>query len=149
MKKIPLTQGKSALVDDEDFERLNHWKWHAAEDGNTFYARSRKGGLSKTQVPMHRDIIGAKTGQIVDHIDGNGLNNQKSNLRICTNSENILNVRDLQSRNTSGVSGVSWCRREKRWFARVQVAGKRKVLGYFQHLEDAAMAVINYQPKQK
>ena len=147
MKKIPLTQGKFALVDDEDYERLSQWKWHAAKDYKTYYARSRKGGVSKTAVPMHREIIGAKDGQIVDHIDGNGLNNQRGNLRICSNSENILNVRELQSRNSSGVSGVNWCKREEKWFARVQVSGKRAVLGYFQHLEEAAMAVINYEPK--
>lgn len=148
MKKIPLTQGKFALVDDEDYERMLRWEWHAAKDGHTYYARSWKGETIKL-VPMHREIMRAKNGQIIDHIDGDGLNNQKANLRFCTTSENILNVRDLQSRNSSGVSGVNWCKREEKWFARVQMSGKRTVLGYFQHLEDAAMAVINYQPKQK
>lgn len=100
MREIPLTKGKVAMVDDSDYEFLNQWKWYANEIKGIWYAfrgvRLPKTGFRQygkvVQVAMHRQLIGTNgRWDIIDHKDGNGLNNQKSNLRICTNSENLRN----------------------------------------------------------
>ena len=91
MKKIPLSQGYFALVDDEDFEALNYFKWSVANCGNKrrspkLYARLRRG---RKQIYMHRELFSSiPPGMVVDHIDGDGLNNQKENLRLLTHSDN-------------------------------------------------------------
>lgn len=96
MKRIPLTQGKFALVDDKDYDWLMQWKWTYANAG---YAKRkyREGGKQHT-VLMHRVITGAKRGQTVDHRDGDGLNNTRGNLRVCTVSQNNSNQRPKQHR---------------------------------------------------
>jgi hypothetical protein len=101
MKKIKLTLGKSALVDNEDFDYLNKSKWHASKIGNTFYA------FRNHKVSMHRTILNDPIGMQIDHIDHNGLNNQKSNLRICTPSENACNKVGSGKTKYKGVSKVS------------------------------------------
>jgi hypothetical protein len=87
MREIFLTQDKIALVDDEDFEYLNQWKWCANKGSNTFYAM-RSGGIM-----MHRVLLNLSFGdkRVVDHIDRNGLNNQRKNIRVVTCSENYRN----------------------------------------------------------
>jgi hypothetical protein len=92
MKEIPLTQGKVALVDDEDFESIANHKWCAHQRGNTFYAeRSRFGNRGGT-ILMHREILSTSdTALEIDHIDGNGLNNTRANLRVVTHAENMKN----------------------------------------------------------
>lgn len=148
MKKIPLSQGKFALVDDEDFEWLSQWRRYAEKLGGTYYG-ARNTQNPKGTIRLHRLVMGAKQGEIVDHIDHDGLNNQKENLRICSYQTNILNRRDLSKANKSGVSGVCWSKQHQRWTARTSYKGKMVYIGQFKNLEDAAMAVINYQPKQK
>src|SRR5690348_11276017 len=107
MKKIKLTQGKYALVDDADFEYLNQWKWQAKKCSDTlFYAhRTQRYGLrsenKKHHFKMHKLILKSPKGFEIDHEDGNGLNNQRKNLRICTHSQNGMNKK-LKSK------GVSW-----------------------------------------
>ena len=135
MKRIPLTQGKEALVDDEDFEWLSQWKWCAAKDKKTFYAKRRAKGQT---ILMHRELIGAKPGEQVDHRDGNGLNNQDTNTRICTHRENNLNRRP--NNNTSGFKGVSWCKGRKKWVSQIKVLGYAFTLGRFLTREEAARA---------
>src|SRR6188768_2332166 len=93
MKEIPLTQGKSVMVDDEDFEFLNQWKWYASKSNNTFYAHRRVGKHGRF-VYMHRLILGIDNISpelFPDHMDRNGLNNQRYNLRIATRSDNNSN----------------------------------------------------------
>lgn len=128
MKQIFLTQGKVALVDDEDFERLNLVNWQAIHSGNTFYAvrmiRTFKGRCTER---MHRCIVDAGLLH-VDHIDGDGLNNQKSNLRVVTNRENSQNKHITK---TSKYPGVWWDKTHDSWHSQIQVAGKRKSVGYF------------------
>ena len=87
MKYIPLTQGKQAIVDDEDFERVNQWKWcfHKGNNEKNAYA------FRFNSIRMHRFILNVPKGLHVDHINGDTLDNRKSNLRMCTNSENQLN----------------------------------------------------------
>ena len=98
MREIELTQGKTALVDDEDYEKINQWNWVCNNDGSKtsqrFYAIRRNGikfGGKGELVSMHREIMGFPIGMDIDHIDGNTLNNQKKNLRICTRAENLRN----------------------------------------------------------
>ena len=85
MKEIILTQGQVALVDDEDFEYLNQWKWCAIKSRKTYYTTRTIYIPCKMTVIMHRIIMNTPLDMTVDHIDHNGLNNQKYNLRICTN----------------------------------------------------------------
>ena len=110
MKEIKLTQGKVALVDDEDFEYLNQWRWCAAEHHGNYYAiRSEYiNGRKYKTIRMHRLIIGAKKGEQVDHINHDGLCNIKSNLRICTALENANNRKVVVNRK-GGVKYLNVC----------------------------------------
>lgn len=94
MKLIPLTRGQFAQVDDDTFEYLNQWKWCVGEIKSIWYAyRGVRHGKRVQRISMHRLIMNAtERWDIVDHIDHNGLNNQKANLRIVTNSINLKNV---------------------------------------------------------
>jgi hypothetical protein len=139
MKTIPLTQGKVALVDDEDYEYLNQWRWYAQKDPNNFYAvRNSYGKKGKqTRIIMHRLIMDTPELLQVDHIDHNGLNNQKHNLRNCTRIENLRN------RAACGFSrylGVSCLPYGKRWQAKINVSKKNIYLGVFKTKEEAARA---------
>lgn len=140
MRQISLTQGKFALVDDEDYEYLNQWKWYAKPHRDTYYAerniRPVKGG-NQIQIRMHRQIVNAPDSVLVDHKDRNGLNNQRHNLRQCSNSQNRRNSK-LQINNTSGYKGVC---KDGNWYrARIVIDGKRVSLGYFPDPIDAAKA---------
>lgn len=141
MREIQLTQGKAALVDDEDFEWLNQSKWRAGLTGKTFYARThiKKHGGGYRNVLMHRLIMGNPEGKSIDHIDGDGLNNQRHNLRICSVAQNAHNATRM-STNTSGFKGVFWDRRSQTWRAGVMAYGKRKWLGCFNSPVQAALA---------
>lgn len=108
MKKIPLTKGQVALVDDEDYEMVSRYKWYTQDINKTLYAQRMivtKGTGKRVTMFMHRLIMNTPQGMDTDHIDRNGLNNQKSNLRICTRTQNLLNRGMLKS-NTSGYKGV-------------------------------------------
>ena len=112
MKKITLTQGKEAIVDDDDYEMLMEYKWCAQKriTGIFYVARSTpkdSSGKQKILLLMHREITNAPKGMEVDHINGNPLDNRKENLRICTNQQNAMN-RGKRSDNTSGYKGVSY-----------------------------------------
>jgi len=142
MKQIQLTKGKVAIVDDEDYYMLSKIKWQATESLNTFYASAslpRVGGKQKT-VKMHRLILGVTDPKIhCDHRDGNGLNNQKSNLRICTNGENQRNA-CLRTDNKTGFKGVCFYSREGRFISRISVGKRTFRLGSYLNAEDAARA---------
>lgn len=119
------------MVDNEDFEELNKHKWYAHDGNCTFYAHRHSiiNGKDKT-ILMHRVISKTPTGLLTDHIDGNGLNNQKKNLRDATHSQNLQN-RKKHKNNTSGYRGVSWNKDTKKWAAIVGVNGKYIYLGLF------------------
>ena len=141
MKKIKLTQNKYVLVDDDDYEMLNMYKWYIKKGGNTFYAARSifsKDGNQKT-IRMHRLLLNAPKGIEVDHKDGNGLNNQKSNIRLATRSQNRMN-RPKQSRNTSGFKGVSWDKTHRVWMAYITLNNVQKNLGYFKSKQEAYQA---------
>jgi hypothetical protein len=124
MKEIPLTQGKVALVDDEDYPLMSLHKWHVSKgNGHTFYARSeaRKNGIRR-RFSMHREIMGISKdhSKIIDHINHNTLDNRKVNLRIATYSENQANRNGIQKNNTSGFLGVKFDKRTGHWYGEVR-----------------------------
>jgi len=143
MKTITLTQEKVALVDDEDFEFLNKWKWHAQKIGNTFYAaRGQRIKGSKKQITfyLHRVIMNVTNkNTLIDHKDRNGLNCQKINLRQCNRSENGKNRQSRKS-STSKYLGVYYCNTYNRYTAEIVVMGKKKFLGRYVNETDAAKA---------
>ena len=144
MKEIQLTQGKVALVDDADYEYLNQWKWHANKNGNKFYASRSitvSQGKQKT-ISMHRVITKNINPKMhTDHLNGNGLDNRKINLRICTNSQNAMN-QSKQINNTSGYKGVSYYKNSinKKWMATIKINNIKIYLGLFTNPKDAAIA---------
>jgi hypothetical protein len=140
MKKIKLTQNKYALVDDADYPYLNKWKWCANKNRNTWYAvRAEKLEDKTTLVLMHRVILNTPKGVKTDHEDGNGLNNQRHNIRVCTTAQNAMNSRK-PSNNTSGYKGVTWNKKLKKFSARIQINGRSIHLGVFHSAKEASKA---------
>lgn len=142
MKKVKLTQGKYSLVDDEDFETLNKHAWRTKKDwaGNSYAFRTSSLNGKGFSIYMHRLIVGVSTGQEVDHIDGDGLNNQKKNLRIVTHRENMMNRRQRTVSKTSNNLGV--IKRKNTFIAQIKILGKNKYLGSFRTEEEALKARI-------
>ncbi len=145
MKKITLTRGKFALVDDKDFEFLNQHKWHAHKDGNTYYAIRKMtirdhNKKQRKDVLMHRLIIGdkLKISQQTDHINGDGLDNRRCNLRICNASENGANRKKQTIKTSSIYKGVTWHKRDHKWQVCIQSNKKIYFLGYFDNEKEAA-----------
>ncbi len=142
MKKIPLTRGLVALVDDEDFECLAKYKWHVykAPLGKFYAARKEKVGVNRwTTRYMARQIMGFPDC-IVDHVDPDDtLNNTRANLRLADHSENKINVK-LRKDNTTGYKGVSWHKGARKWIANLGIRGKDLYLGLFATAEEAAQA---------
>ena len=141
-RKIKLTQGKYALVDNTDFAKLSPYKWNCLKRGKIFYAGNNKISY------MHRFILElySKDGLMVDHINGNGLDNRRKNLRIATKAENMRN-RGVQSNNTSGYKGVHWMKSYKKWEAYIWLDKRKIELGYYTTREEAA-AVYNIAAKR-
>lgn len=142
MKQILLTQGENAIVDDGDYESLCCYKWRVRPGRYCLYAMRdtpRIGGRKNT-VSMHREIMGLERGdlKLIDHIDGDGLNNQRFNLRVCNNSQNLQS--QAKRRGGSQYKGVSWTQREQKWRSAIKVNGRRLHLGYFDNESKAAMA---------
>lgn len=138
MREIQLSKGMVALVDDQDYEGLVKHTWCATLNGTTTYAKSSVGrSYKEPRVYMHRYILGLTDGKTyVDHIDHNGLNNQRSNLRVCTKAQNHAN-RKKKTGLTSKHVGVSWHKRGKKWMAMIVKDGRHHYLGLFTS-EDAA-----------
>lgn len=123
-----------AIVDLKDLDMVMQYKWSLNRHG---YARTRlKDGR---MLSLHKFITGTDENTIVDHINRNRLDNRKENLRIVSWNENAIN-KGLQSNNKSGVAGVSYYKRRKRWVAEIKYNGKKKVIGYFKNKEDAIRA---------
>lgn len=141
MKLIPLTRGFFTKVDDADFDWLNQWKWCACPAPHTVYAirveRQAAGEIKKT-VLMHREIAGV-LGLKIDHWDGDGLNNQRANLRPANNSQNSSNRQKL-SGYSSKFKGVSWNSQKRKWKAGLRIWGTAIFLGYHDVEEAAARA---------
>lgn len=141
MKEIQISRGMVALVDDEWFDELNKHKWYAHPAGRRCYAMRCTGGrLNKKHITMHRVILNPKNKTLdIDHINGNGLDNRRSNLRLATRSENMFN-RGYQTNNKSGFKGVSFDPVTERWVSQISINRKRQWLGRFDTPEQAARA---------
>ena len=142
MKLIPLYQGRSALVDDDDYERLLGFKWiyTGGYVNRKPYCPSVNGVRKYRNVSLHREIMNPPDGMVVDHIDGNVFNNQKTNLRICTHRENIMNQRTQIRVKASKYKGVYRDKRRNTWNARIKVNQKTIHIGVFLNEDDAARA---------
>ena len=135
MKKIPLTKGEFALVDDEDFDYLGQWKWHLSDGG--YAKRNRlKGEVGSSMIRMHRVINKTPKNLFTDHINGNKLDNRKCNLRNANKSLNGLN-RGKNKNNTSGRTGVSWNKRRELWESYITYQRKKINLGIYADFEEA------------
>lgn len=138
MEKISLPHGLFALVDDDEFEELNKHRWCIQRE--KYPARM----VGRKIIYMHRLINNTPKGFVTDHIDGNPLNNTKSNLRTCTQSQNLMNTR-LRCDNKYGFKGVYKNRpgRSKQWIACIQKNNKKIILGYFNTILEAKNAYDN------
>lgn len=134
--KIPLTQGKVALIDDEDYDKIKDIKFYAHfEKGVKWYALH---SINDEKILMHRIIINAKPGQICDHINGDGLDNRRCNLRIVTNQQNIMNQRLQKRRKSSKYKGVTWNKNAEKWQTQIRINKNNRYLGLFINEIDAA-----------
>lgn len=145
MKKIQLTQGKVALIDDADFESASQFKWYAKKHRNTFYVRRNMtldSGKRVTQC-LHQFLI---PGQLrIDHADGNGLNNSRSNIRLADAQQNKANSVKLAGC-SSRFKGVCWYKPRHLWVAYIKVEYRALSLGYYESESDAAH-VYDYAAK--
>lgn len=142
MMKIPLTNGLSTIVDDEDYDILSKFKWYAHKNRNTYYAkRAVYHHGKKTIVGMHTAILKPRKEFQCDHIDGNGLNNQRENLRAATTRQNQQN---RHIKKTSKYPGVFWHKARGNWNARIRVGPRRINIGSFKNETDAANAYMVY-----
>lgn len=137
MKKIPLTKGKFAIVDDDDYEKLNAYNWQAHWDskGKTYYVHGRVNGR---YVVMARIIKNAVEGEYVDHINHDTLDNRKENLRICRHDQNCFN-RKGQYNSTSKYKGVSYKSANKNWVVQIRENSVGRHIGSFKNEIVAAL----------
>jgi hypothetical protein len=138
MKKIPLTQGYFTFVDDADYDYLNNFEWRIQRNKKHIYARTNQwlgNGKSKT-IFMHRLLLNADKTDLIDHKDGNALNNQRQNLRICNSLQNNYNARHP---GTSGYIGVHFNKKQGAFNASIQAKGKKLYLGSFDNPLEAAL----------
>jgi len=147
MKEIKLTRGYVAMVDDEDYDELAKFRWTSSVLSNNIYAfRTSNRNINSSMpihIQMHRQIMGLTNPKVeVDHIDGNGLNNQKNNLRPCTRSENAYNCSSFINSSSKYV-GVSYARhgkRIRRWLANIKKDGVPVRIGCYLTEDEAALA---------
>ena len=143
-RKIKLTKGQFAIVDADDYEKLRHYCWYAKGNGYTFYAaRKEKIAGRKKTVSMHRQIMRAEPDKVVDHINGNGLDNRKANLRVVSQEENNWNSARGMGQGKSKYKGVRYSSSKGIWRAALCSKGKQIHLGYFKDEAEAAKAYDN------
>ena len=143
---VSLTRGMQAVIDDDDAHLVAGYKWQAAvsEPGRFYaaaspYIRGSGRGVGQAKIYMHRVIMSAEPNQSVDHIDGDGLNNRRSNLRFCTNTQNMQNMRGWKTAR-SKYKGVWWNTRPGRWQADITVNGRKVYIGKYDDEMTAARA---------
>jgi hypothetical protein len=142
-KEIQLTQGKVALIDDDRYEVVVRHKWYAMKSRNTWYAGRTENG---TTVFLHRFLINVPLDTFVDHIDGDGLNCTRNNMRLATRSQNGHNRK--KTGGTSLYKGVSWISSRDCWFSQIKLNRKSYNLGYYKSEIDAAIA-YNHAAREK
>ena len=140
---VPLTQGQTAKIDDED-AHLARLRWFAERRENTFYAtrnRPKGPGLKPGVIRMHTAVLGPPPdGMEVDHINGDGLDNRRANLRWVSSRQNAANRGTHRDKGFTRFKGVFWHKRNRRWFAQMTINGRLKYLGQFDTDTEAATA---------
>lgn len=145
---IILTQGKICIIDTKDLQQISGYKWHAKKDGKTWYVTNTVRTSTHTwrTVLMHRLILGIHQDDClqIDHINHNGLDNRRDNLRIVTNIRNLHNLSGKRQwrcgkKNTSDYPGVCWDRIRGQWKSAIRYNKQPIHLGYFQHEKQAAV----------
>ena len=147
MKTIPLTKGYEAMVDDEDYDLVAGYKWYVSISYGIAYAKHMLPIINgkRKEERMHQLILGVKDTEYVDHIDGNGLNNQRSNLRVVTHRQNCMNRHPkVPGRKSSQYPGVTWNKRAQKWNAQAQVNGVHKHIGTYETEADAYDSYIAF-----
>jgi hypothetical protein len=139
MIEIPLTQGKVALIDENDWELISQFKWCAAREGSGHWVAIADVG-NKRYVKMHRLILGAKEGDEVDHINRDSLDNRRENLRLVTEAWQQNANKDKRANTSSIYKGVCWDAGRGRWTAYIDKDRRRKFLGRFKSEAEAALA---------
>jgi hypothetical protein len=142
VRLIPVGQGKYAIVDADDYERLAKYKWQVHRSRRTHYAyrySSTRGGKKRQTLWMHHEIIDIPEGMVCDHINHNGLNNRRANVRPATASQNSCNRRN-SGQTTSRYRGVSEDTRSNKYRARIEFNGRNIHLGTFDDEKEAAKA---------
>jgi len=141
-RRIYLGEGRFTIVEPEDYYWLNNFHWSIKKRGDCFYAiRFLNTPDDKLKfILLHREIMKAPKGVLVDHRNNDGLDNRRANLRLATRSQNNINRRQNKSKTLSRFVGVTFDRRRRRWVARIYINGKCKFLGSFDNEIDAAMA---------
>lgn len=146
VKQIKLTKGKIAVVDDVDFERFNKYKWRVSQNGKCYYAvRYAMIDDKEKGVRMHREIMNPPKDMQVDHINGDGLDNRRCNLRLASRSQNLSNMR--MRNHSSEYKGVHWYERDKMWQVQIMKERKRFYLGRFVDEKEAGL-VYNRKAKE-
>ena len=138
-REIPLTQGKVAIVDDKDYDLVKDYKWRLHTGG---YARTTvygEEGVERKDIYMHRLVLSAKNGTLVDHVNGDKLDNRRENLRAATTSQNSANSPRKRC-NTSGYKGVTFHAHTGKWRAQIMHNRKYLHIGLYKTREDAAHA---------
>jgi hypothetical protein len=136
MKEIKLTRGLFAQVNDEDFDYLNQWKWMAHKDRKNYYAVRVEYKPRKKTIFMHRLILNTPDKMLTDHIDHNGLNNRRLNLRNCTQSQNSMNQKP---HSITKYLGVYYNKKRNNYQASIRVNRKNISLGFYKTAKEAAM----------
>ena len=143
MMKVQLTRGLFAIVDDLDYDLVAQWSWYATRNLNTWYAGRRgprRGDGSREKISMHRLILGVDDPVIhVDHVNSDGLDNRRENLRVATNVQNQHNRRPNRS-GSSRFKGVGWHCATNKWQVRIGIGGRQVHLGLFEDEVEAARA---------
>lgn len=135
---LPLADGGHAVIDAADAQLASGCAWHRTKRG---YVAGRVLGIGR--VYLHRYLLTAEAGELVDHIDGDPCNNRRANLRKVTASQNQQNLHVDRGGSAPGVRGVSWHRARRRWVARVKANGRTHCLGYFTSLVEAGRAAAD------
>jgi len=149
-RKIPLTRGKFAIVDPEDYPRIAKHKWHLAKSPTSSYAvrwKRLKSKNTRRRIWMHREIIHIPDNLLCDHINRNSLDNRKANLRPATASQNLCNRPKRKSKTRSKYKGLEWDRTQRKWKARIQFNNRKIYLGSFTNEIVAAKAYDNAAKK--
>jgi len=139
-RRIPLTMGLYALVDPEIYYELSKYEWFAVPSGATYYAMRNDFVKHKyAPVSMHKEVLKVGKGRVVDHRDGNGLDNRAANLRGITTAQNRLNC-GKHAKASSRFKGVCWHKGIEKWMVNISKDKKRKFVGYFDDQIEAARA---------